>query len=162
LEEKSLLKEILSGIKIMGTDIKDLKSDVTGLKSDVTGLKSDVTELKSDVKELKSDVTELKSDVAGLKSDVSGLKIDVSKIKKDVSNIESDVAGIKIRQKEDHQILKALEHSAEVNKVEHDRMNIDIARIQGLQKNISENLDAMKDIIGRHEIDITVLKRRPV
>ena len=127
MEEKSLLKEILSGIKIMGTDIKDLKSDVTGLKSDV-----------------------------------SGLKIDVSKIKKDVSNIESDVAGIKIRQKEDHQILKALEHSAEVNKVEHDRMNIDIARIQGLQKNISENLDAMKDIIGRHEIDITVLKRRPV
>jgi len=148
LEEKSLLKEILSGIKIMGTDIKDLKSDVTGLKSDVT--------------ELRSDVAELKSDVTGLKSDVSGLKIDVSKIKKDVSNIESDVAGIKIRQKEDHQILKALEHSAEVNKVEHDRMNIDIARIQGLQKNISENLDAMKDIIGRHEIDITVLKRRPV
>ena len=148
MEEKSLLKEILSGIKIMGTDIKDLKSDVTGLKSDVT--------------ELRSDVAELKSDVTGLKSDVSGLKIDVSKIKKDVSNIESDVAGIKIRQKEDHQILKALEHSAEVNKVEHDRMNIDIARIQGLQKNISENLDAMKDIIGRHEIDITVLKRRPV
>ena len=111
-------------------------------------MRSDMAELKSDAAELKSDVAELKSDVAGLKSDVSQLKFDVSELK--------------IRQQEDHQILKALEHKADVNKAEHDKMLIDISKIQGYQKDISESIDAMKEIIGRHEVDIAVLKRRSV
>ena len=119
-------------------------------------------EEKSLLKEILAEVKTMGTDIKDLKSDVTGLKSDVTELQKDVTNIKSDLEIIKINQKEDHQILKALEYSAEVNKTEHDRMNIDIARIQGLQKNMSENLDAMKDIIGRHEIDITVLKKRPV
>ena len=34
--------------------------------------------------------------------------------------------------------------------------------IRGCLKNIDENIGAVKEIIGRHEVDITVLKRRPV
>ena len=124
--------------------------------------KSLLKEILAEVKTMGTDIKDLKSDVTGLKSDMTELKSDVIELQKDVTNIKSDLEIIKINQKEDHQILKALEYSAEVNKTEHDRMNIDIARIQRLQKNMSENLDAMKDIIGRHEIDITVLKKRPV
>lgn len=69
---------------------------------------------------------------------------------------------ISTQQKEDHLILKALEHSAEVNKAEHDSMQNNISHIQGDIKNIDENIDAVKEVLGRHEVDITVLKRRPV
>lgn len=107
-----------------------------------------LVKILDEIKIMRTDISELKSDVSGLKSDVSQLKADVTELK--------------IGQQEDHQILKALEHKADVNKAEHDKMLIDISKMQGYQKNISESIDAVKEIIGRHEVDITVLKRRPV
>ncbi len=90
------------------------------------------------------------------------MRNDISELKTDVSELKMDVSELKSRQQEDHQILKALEHKADVNKAEHDKMAMDISQIQGYQKNVSESIDAIKEIIGRHEVDITVLKRRPV
>lgn len=76
--------------------------------------------------------------------------------------IETKIDGIITQQEEDHIILKALEHKSEINKSEHDNMFNTIAHMEGHLKNIDENIDAVKEIIGRHEVDITVLKRRPV
>ncbi|MEA4963321.1 hypothetical protein [Lutispora sp.] len=90
------------------------------------------------------------------------MRNDISDLKTDVTELKMDVSELKSRQQEDHQILKALEHKADVNKAEYDKMTMDISQIQGYQKNISESIDAIKEIIGRHEVDITVLKRRPV
>ncbi|WP_187116628.1 hypothetical protein [Anaerosalibacter massiliensis] len=53
-------------------------------------------------------------------------------------------------------------HNPEVNKAEHDKMFNDTAYMQGYFKNIDENLEAVKDIVGKHEVDIKVLKNRPV
>ena len=69
---------------------------------------------------------------------------------------------IKSQLEENTQILKALVHSAEISKAERDRTGNDIAYIKGGITNINENIDAVKEILGRHEVDITVLKRRPV
>lgn len=76
--------------------------------------------------------------------------------------LEEELAPIKTKLDETYQIVKALEHSAEVNKAEHDKMSNDIAHMEGHLNNIDENIGAVKDIIGRHEVDITVLKRSPV
>ena len=105
--------------------------------------------------EEKALLKEIFDEIKIMRTDISGLKTDVSQLKFDVTDI-------KIRQQEDHQILKALEHKAEVNKAEHDKMTMDMAKIEGHQKNIAGNIDALKEIIGRHEVDIAVLKRRPV
>lgn len=121
-----------------------------------------LVQILNEIKIIGNDVSGLKNDVLGLKNDVSGLKNDVTGLKDDVSQLKSDVSELKAGQQENYQILKALEHKADVNKAEHDKMLIDISKIQGYQKNISENIDAVKEIIGRHEVDITVLKRRPV
>ena len=79
-----------------------------------------------------------------------------------LENILTEIKAVKIQQQEDHLILKALEHKADINKAEHDNMSNNIAHIEGHLKNIDENIDAVKEIIGRHEVDITILKRRPV
>lgn len=79
-----------------------------------------------------------------------------------LETILGKVNGFEIQQREDHNILKNLEHNSNVNKAEHDNMFNKIAQIEGHLKNIDENIDALKEIIGRHEVDITVLKRRPV
>lgn len=53
-------------------------------------------------------------------------------------------------------------HNSEINKAEHGKMFNDTAHMQRDFKNIDENLEAVKDIIGKHEVDIKVLKNRPV
>lgn len=83
-------------------------------------------------------------------------------LKEELEPIKNNVKTIKVQQEEDHKILKALEHSSEVSKAERDRLNNDIAHISGHLKSIDENIDAVKEVLGRHEVDITVLKRRPV
>jgi len=72
------------------------------------------------------------------------------------------ITGMDTQQQEDHAILKALEHNSNVNKAEHDNISNAISHIEGNLKNIDENIGAVKEILGRHEVDITVLKRRPV
>jgi len=72
------------------------------------------------------------------------------------------ITGMETQQQEDHDILKALEHNSNVNKAEHDNMSNTISHIEGSLKKIDENIGAVKEILGRHEVDITVLKRRPV
>ena len=94
-----------------------------------------LVKILDEIKIMRTDISELKSDVSGLKSDVSGLKSDVSGLKSDVSQLKADVTDLKIGQQENHQILKALEHKADVNKAEHDKMLIDISKMQGYQKN---------------------------
>ena len=83
--------------------------------------------------------------------------------------LREELEPIKSQLKENTDILRSLEHSAEVNKAEHDKMSNDIAHIQesiksqeqGI-KNIDESIEVIKDIIGHHEVDIQILKRRPV
>ncbi|MFC0903800.1 hypothetical protein ACFHWD_03730 [Clostridium sp. MT-14] len=75
---------------------------------------------------------------------------------------DKKLESIKLQLDENTQILKALVHSTEVSKAERDKMSNDIAHIKGSITNINENMDAVKEILGRHEVDITVLKRRPV
>ncbi|MFL0198145.1 hypothetical protein ACJDU8_21635 [Clostridium sp. WILCCON 0269] len=83
-------------------------------------------------------------------------------LKAELDPMKTQLDGLQSQVQENTQILKALEHSAEVNKAEHDKMSNNIAHMEGHLKNIDESVDVMKEVLGRHEIDITILKRRPV
>ncbi|MBW4828453.1 MAG: hypothetical protein KZY61_10800 [Clostridiaceae bacterium] len=101
-------------------------------------------------------------EMTSMKDEMTSVKDEMTSMKGEMSLIKEEVKWIKEQQKEDHSILKALMHNSEINKAEHDKMSNDIAHIQGYLKNVDENLEAVKDIIGRHEVDIKVLKNRPV
>lgn len=112
--------------------------------------------------ELHRELNPIKQDISSLKGEVTSIKGELIPIKQDISSLKSEVVTIKSQLSENTQILKALEHSAEIAKAERDNMNNDIYHIKGHIKNIDENLNSIKEIIGRHEVDITTLKRRPV
>jgi len=59
---------------------------------------------------------------------------------------------------ENTQILKALEHLAQVNKVEHDKMTLDIAEISGDVKSIKRDLSTVQIVIANNWSDIVKLK----
>jgi hypothetical protein len=59
---------------------------------------------------------------------------------------------------ENTQILKALEHLAQVNKAEHDRMMIDIVETKGDVKAIRKDLSAVELVTANNWSDIVKLK----
>lgn len=122
----------------------------------------ELTGVKNEVSSVKDGLSSVKDEVSSVKDEVSLVKDEVSSIDNRVGSIENEVKWIKTQQQEDHLILKALMHNSEVNKAEHDKMLNEMAYMEGHLKNIDENLNAVKEIIGKHEVDIRVLKNRPV
>src|SRR5680860_35315 len=60
--------------------------------------------------------------------------------------------------KENTQILKALEHLAQVNKAEHDKMSFNIAEISGEVKGIRKDLSNVEIITASNWGDLVKLK----
>lgn len=59
---------------------------------------------------------------------------------------------------ENTQILKALEHLAQVNKAEHDMMTLDLAEISGEVKSIQKGLSTVELVTANNWSDIVKLK----
>ena len=110
------------------------------------------------LKQILSELSDIKTDIKGLKDDVSSLKADVSSLKTDVSILKTDVIELKIQVKENTEILKALEHSAQVNKAEHDRMFIDIAHTKGSIEALRKDLSTVEVITAKNYSDLAMLK----
>lgn len=75
-----------------------------------------------------------------------------------IDGIEQKLDTMKIQQDENTQILRALKDSAEVNKAEHDKMMMDIAKIQGDVQSIKKKIDELEVVTGINCKDITYLK----
>lgn len=93
-----------------------------------------------------------------LQDDVKGIKQDVGGLKQDVGDIKQDIKNIKTTQAEHTQILRVLQHSSEVNKVEHDKMSNEIAHIKGDVEGIKKNLSQIEIVTANNWADIAKLK----
>jgi len=81
-----------------------------------------------------------------------------SKLEDGQRNLEDGQKRLEIRVDENTQILRALEHSAEVNKSEHDKMANDIAKIQGDVAGIRKDLSQVELVTANNWADIVKLK----
>jgi alpha-D-ribose 1-methylphosphonate 5-triphosphate diphosphatase PhnM len=59
---------------------------------------------------------------------------------------------------ENTQILKALEHKADINKAEHDKMFMDIAKISGKIEELRSDMSTVEVIAAKNNLDIAKLK----
>ena len=66
---------------------------------------------------------------------------------------------IKSQLNENTQILKALEHKAEINKAEHDKMSNDIAHMQGDITSIKNVVTIVEEVTAQNWNDIIKLKK---
>ena len=72
--------------------------------------------------------------------------------------LDSKVNNLETKLDEHTLILRALEHSAEVNKAEHDKMSNDIAKIQGDVAGIRKDLSQVELVTANNWADIVKLK----
>lgn len=93
-----------------------------------------------------------------IKDDIASIKHDVMNLQNDVKNVKEDIKSIKTQQEESMSILRALEHSAEINKSEHDKISNDIAKLSGTVENMRKDLCAVEVVTARNLENIAQLK----
>ena len=75
-----------------------------------------------------------------------------------IDSLETKVCILETKMNENTLILRALEHSAQVNKAEHDKMSNDIAKIQGDVAGIRKDLSQVELVTANNWADIVKLK----
>ena len=75
-----------------------------------------------------------------------------------LDSIDSRLNIMDMKLDEHSQILRALEHSSEVNKSEHDKMSNDIAHVSGNVESIKKDLTNVEIITSSNWNDIAKLK----
>lgn len=100
--------------------------------------------------------------IEGLKNDLNSkfnsLSDKVDKQGNQINSLSDKVDNQGSQIKENTQILKALEHLAQVNKAEHDKMSLDIAEISGEIKAMRKGLANVELITASNWGDIVKLK----
>lgn len=86
------------------------------------------------------------------------IKNDIKSLKSDVAGLKDDVTGLKKQQEESYQILKSLEHKAEINKAEHDKFSNEIAHLAGEIQNMRKDLSTVEIVTARNMENIAQLK----
>lgn len=86
------------------------------------------------------------------------LEAKVDKLEAKVDKLDERVTQVENRLDETYQIVKALEHSAEVNKAEHDSMSNDIAHIKGDVSSIRKDLTQVEMVTSSNWNEIAKLK----
>ena len=75
-----------------------------------------------------------------------------------LKDMQKDIKELKVQVTENTQILKALEHSSEVNKAEHDKIINDVAKVQGDVTGIKKDLSRVEVATANNWVDIATLK----
>jgi len=135
--------------------IEGLKSDFTNKFDSLTD-KIDTLSEKVDNQGKQIDTILEKVDNHGKQIDTLLEKADKHEKQIDTLLVKVDNQGIQIR--ENTQLLKALEHLAQVNKAEHDKMSYNIAEITGEIKAIRKDLLNVELITASNWGDIVKLK----
>jgi len=123
---------VLKELKALRGDVIGVKEDVASVKEDLAGVKEDVASVKEDLAGVKEDVANVKDDLAGVKEDVAELKIKVEKIDTKLDAVYEQTA-----------FLTEFKEDSKIN----------------FEKFEQENR-RLKEIVGRHELEIQALKEK--
>lgn len=135
----------------------------------VTTIDQKVDRLEERVENLEKKVESLERRVENLERRVESLEKRVESLEKRMDRLEARVEKLELQVAENTQILKALEHLAQVNKAEHDNFVHQLARIEGLlSSEVAKNKEEHQQLfikseensekIARLEKDMTVIE----
>lgn len=128
-----------------------------------TRLEIEVSNVKGDVNGVKNDISSVKNDINGVKDDISSLKNDTKKNSIKLEAIEKNInkiAEVQTSHNEQNEIT-----FKNMDSVIEEKASLIEAAVKNISKDVrevKESIEVLKDMTGRHEVDINILKRRPV
>jgi chromosome segregation ATPase len=153
---KDLLMQLMEGQTAIKTDLSEVKEDISGLKTELSGVKKDISEVKTDLVGVKVEVSGVKEELSGLKNEVRKNTISIEAMNKNIDIIAEVQTAHKEQNGRDFNNIHSL-----VN----EKANIIENVLTGATKDIkevNESIEVLKVMTGKHEVDINILRRRPV
>ncbi|AJA46638.1 hypothetical protein CPAST_c05380 [Clostridium pasteurianum DSM 525 = ATCC 6013] len=93
-----------------------------------------------------------------LKKNYASLELGQKELKENYASLERGQSRLEVRLNETYEIVRTLEHSAEVSKAEHDKMNNDIVHIKGNVEGLRKDLSTVEIVTANNYADIAKLK----
>lgn len=133
-------KDLLEAIGKMLDEKLDKKLDekLKPIFIEIEGIKTEINGIKTEIKEMKTEINGIKTEINGIKTEINGMK----------STLDEHTL-----------ILRALEHSAEVNKAEHNCMMHDIAEIKGDIVSIKKDILLLEEVTAKNWSDISQMRK---
>ncbi|KOA21345.1 hypothetical protein CLHOM_02300 [Clostridium homopropionicum DSM 5847] len=113
-------------------------------------------EIKDMLIKLLEGQTMLETQISGVKNDIRNNSIKLEAIEKKIDII----AEVQTSHKEQNE--KSFKNTDSVIEDKTSLIEISVKNISKDVKEVKESIEVLKDMTGRHEVDINILKRRPV
>lgn len=135
--------------------ITEMSKQINGLSNQFENFREEVNTRFSN---LEGRFDSLEGKVDNLEGRFDTLEGKVDNLEGRFDTLEGKVDALQIQTKENTEILKALQYSAEVNKAEHDKMTNDITHIKGNLESIKKDLIQVELVTSSNWNEITILK----
>lgn len=104
--------------------------------------------------------------ITGMEQKVTGIEQKITGMEQKITGMEQDVKLIKTQQSEHGEMIQSLVHASEVQKAQHDALQIEVAKLSGEMNkgflDITEIQKSLLEMYGDHEAKIRILQRKPV
>ncbi|MEZ0537638.1 hypothetical protein ACAG39_10380 [Caldicellulosiruptoraceae bacterium PP1] len=152
----SLLNQVIGEIKDIKNEMQVMKNDMQTMKNDIQDLRKEVQTMKNEMHVMKNEMQEMKNEMQTMKNDIQRnyILLEDTKVKLQI------LAEVQQAHKEQNE-RQHLELKKELN----DRMTIIETSIKTLSNDVNEikeRFSAVSEVLGRHEVDIMVLRKRVV
>jgi chromosome segregation ATPase len=107
---------------------------------------------------IETEIRTMKTEIDSVKTEIGSVKTEISSMKTEISSMKSEISAIKVQQEENTRILRALEHSTQVNKAEHEQMMMEMAEISKEVKNLRKDVSNVEVITASNWTDLARLK----
>ncbi|MCB2294519.1 hypothetical protein LGK95_13475 [Clostridium algoriphilum] len=112
---------------------------------------------------VQNEITGIKTEITGIKTEIIGMKTEIKKNSIELETIGKNintVVEVQTAHKEQHDFL--FKNTDALIDEKTDLIETAVKSISKDVNEVKEGVDVMKDVIGRPQIDIEMLKRRPV
>jgi len=132
-------KELINTIsQLIKDELKPINQKLNTIDDKVAVTDSKIVSMNSNIKNMDSKIVSMDSKIVSMDSNIK--------------NMDSNINSIESQQKENTQILKALEHASQVHKAELDNLNIQVAKLSGNEEKIKK----LERNLNNHEHDIVI------
>ena len=120
-------------------------------------------EIKNMLVKLLEGQSSVQNEITGIKTEIIGMKTEIKK-----NSIELETIGKNINVIVEVQTAHKEQHDFSFKNTDaliDEKTDLIETAVKSISKDVNEakeSVDVMKDVIGRHQIDIDILKRRPV
>jgi chromosome segregation ATPase len=114
--------------------------------------------LKRELEPIKTEIGSIRSEIGSMKTEIGSIRSEIGSMKTEIGSMKTEIKSMRTQLDEHTQILRALEHKADVSKAEQDKMSNDIAYIKGDIKALRKDITNVEIITSSNWNDIAKLK----